>query len=169
MIKGISPVSGGRHPCDKCSGISKNHIIYWTPHIIVDEVPRGPYTYHPVELGGGRVMYAWRRSPFVGFMLHDPSNETGFYGDTFELQLVDGSTVKVKGPWTSNSWTFNSFVASELRWPRVTEVVVHKEDLTSLGFSMQMEVPALRKELTRWMRSWKLEEYEDNRFALVAH
>ena len=75
--------------------------------------PHAVSTYNPLEQAtqydcvmqckpiNSGIMY-WNNEHGIQF-LHHPSNEKGFAGDKFKFRLEDGSSVIVKGPWSSRA------------------------------------------------------------------
>lgn len=45
---------------------------------------------------------------FVEYFVHNPRNETGFSGATFQGRLKDGSSFNIKGPWSSRPGCINN-------------------------------------------------------------
>jgi hypothetical protein len=44
---------------------------------------------------------------YIKIFIHDKNNESGCYGDIFKLTMTDGSVVKIKGLYFSNSTSLN--------------------------------------------------------------
>ena len=59
--------------------------------------------------GDGSTTYWATEGDFVTFFTHVPGDQTGFGGHTFKVNLEDGSTVDVKGPWSDNAMNVNAY------------------------------------------------------------
>jgi hypothetical protein len=68
----------------------------------------------------------------VYFLWHDPQCQLGFGGSSFQLTLINGETVNVLGPWSSNAMHVNSMFE-----PHCIEVIIHAEYLMA-GWAMQI-------------------------------
>ena len=55
-------------------------------------------------------LYLGTEGVYACFYVHDPKNETGFYGDVISLNMADGSKREIKGPWQSRASVFNMFL-----------------------------------------------------------
>jgi hypothetical protein len=62
----------------------------------------------------------------VSFYAHNPNNENGYGGSSFTLNLTDGTTVRLRGPWSSGpTWmAAQGFPHSvEITWDNVVHYV----------------------------------------------
>lgn len=97
----------------------------------------GKYKAIPV---GHHVAYLALDGDVGRFVVHNPRNETGFGGATFELPMEDGSVRRIKGPWSSNPTSISKIF--ELEDPLVdcvsnySVVYVRLSVLRSLGIDM---------------------------------
>lgn len=79
----------------------------WNTLVIVTDAPTSELTkdirFVKMANDRGHVYYGVsQETGLVQQYFHTPSNETGFGGHTFELEMVDGSVAKVKGPWSGS-------------------------------------------------------------------
>lgn len=83
-----------------------NVLIVGTKKEYQDAVSKLCYESYPVW---GNTLYvaASEENWMASFMSHNPKDETGFCGATFTLQMNDGSTRCVKGPWSSRADVVN--------------------------------------------------------------
>lgn len=76
-------------------------------HLWVDELPDSSkliYTRKDTE----EASYFWAEDcGYVSFFYENPSNRQGYGGATFHLNLEDGTTYDLKGPWASRSGNMN--------------------------------------------------------------
>jgi hypothetical protein len=87
--------------------------------IAVEELPKDEeFSYASKPLTSGSVLYRAEHDGFVRFYLHNPHDEQGFGGRTFELRDHLGDTFKIKGPWSSRASVINRYFQ-----PHCTEVV----------------------------------------------
>jgi hypothetical protein len=70
--------------------------LRFTPHLIVDD---RPWRRHP---GPDTLYVAVHPGGYVSFLL-DNGDGQGFYGEPFDLRLVDGTQRTIVGPWSSRA------------------------------------------------------------------
>lgn len=108
----------------KIIGVVIDWMLEWgnSPNlrVILDEKPDwGNAIYNFKEIGPSRIrdepkVFYWTQIGFlVGHYFHDPGNEEGFGGRTFNLKLADGSDVSIKGPWDHGSGATNKYTDLE--------------------------------------------------------
>lgn len=68
-------------------------------NVTLDKPPVWRYESRQVADG---TAYLARDGDVAHFLFHSPKNESGFGGRTFVLDMVDGTKVSIKGPWSSN-------------------------------------------------------------------
>jgi len=68
----------------------------------------------------GNLYFAQHECGLASFFSHDPNNETGFGGRGFELNMADGTTETIKGPWSSRCSVLN------MHFPHTTEVTYNR-------------------------------------------
>ena len=71
-------------------------------YIDVDTVPQDEMVYRAYPVLGGGTLYVSDNTPFVAFLL-STGDKSGYGGRKFDLNMEDGSTVTIEGPWSSNS------------------------------------------------------------------
>lgn len=99
---------------------------------------RGLYT--DIKIDEDMTLYLRWNGPFAHLLLHCRTDETGFYGDTFELEMESGEIRKIKGPWSSRASVANRYLPEE---KHITEVVLRDSDIG--GLACHMLVSELRK------------------------
>lgn len=108
---GNSPASDGRRcPCR------------WQLELLLSELPdhvERRYTAIPVN---GSTLYVSVDRGIANFMLHTKQYENGYGGAKFDLTLVDGSDVHIKGPWSSSTATVNALKQFPLLVPAAATV-----------------------------------------------
>lgn len=73
----------------------------------------------------------------VEFLVHSPSNETGYGGSLFTLQLTNGETDTIKGPWSGSICDMNQkFLSIE---DQIAECI------TTTGLVCNVKVARLRE------------------------
>lgn len=72
--------------------------------VTLDRPPVWKYESCHIPRGTG---YLARDGAVANFFFHAPERENGFGGRTFEFDMIDGTKVKIKGPWSSNCSTIN--------------------------------------------------------------
>lgn len=78
----------------------------YRPHsleLLVDTIHREDKRYDVVEHPDGTASYLSVTDGIVSYFWHNPKNETGYGGSVFELNMIDGSTRSIRGPWSSNN------------------------------------------------------------------
>lgn len=70
--------------------------------ILVDKIPRKIIYSHYPELNHSGIYYG-ENEGFVSFFYHDINDQTGYGGAKFELELDDGTTRIIRGPWSSRA------------------------------------------------------------------
>ena len=110
----------------------------WLKHLVVecedDTLPK--YQAFPVR--SGTLYVALERGVVMADMLyHDPGNENGFGGRAFTLEMQNGTTRRIKGPWSSNSGVVNRVLAYNLFALRIIEALFLScvRDDGTLGFA----------------------------------
>lgn len=105
-----------------------------TLNIEVDKVPlHDTLVYQKEKTGAGNVLYWAEHEGYVSFMCHNFTNESGYGGRTFHVKLEDGTTDKVKGPWSSRSGAMNHY------FPHSVEVTLTDADGGRYGASVTIE------------------------------
>ena len=76
----------------------------------VDSMPdNDEFIFEAKELTPERTLYfAEHESGLVRFYCHDTRNESGYGGSSVTLNMKDGSTKTIKGPWSSRSGAMNN-------------------------------------------------------------
>jgi hypothetical protein len=93
---------------------------------------RGLWAAIPMADGGGTIYWSVE-GDFMHFYFHRPDSETGFGGSTMVLEMQDGSTVKIKGPWSGSSSSINRYLPLHLH---VVECTYRSKE----GYSMSGHV-----------------------------
>lgn len=86
-------------------------ISTYYPHrleILVDYIPKTEDIVYRAKKDGPGTAYLAEAGGYVTFMWHSPSNETGFGGSTFNIELDTGEKLAVKGPWSSRAYVMES-------------------------------------------------------------
>lgn len=96
--------------------------------IHVDHWPRGEeFQYQVLNRQGSNLYWAQHPDGAVSFHCHNLSNENGYGGAIFKLNMLDGSTKEIRGPWSSRSGVMNNY------FPHSTEVQIKEE---STGYNL---------------------------------
>ena len=93
-------------------------------HVLVDREPK----LSDFKFECKRHYYFAEHDGFVQFFAHDIKDHGGFGGDEFELNMKDGSVVKLVGPWSSRCSVMNKlgftpsfevdYVADPIAWDK---------------------------------------------------
>lgn len=77
----------------------------YRPHrleILVDKLPDyQTRVYDVIREASGASSYFHNDDGYISFMRHNPSDEHGYDGQKFTLNLSDGTVETIKGPWSS--------------------------------------------------------------------
>jgi hypothetical protein len=96
--------------------------------ITVDKWPEDEdFEFKVLNREGSDLYWAQHSSGAVRFYCHNRSNEHGYAGSVFELKMDDGTTRKIRGPWSSRSGVMNNY------FPHSVEVHVHEK---STGYNL---------------------------------
>jgi hypothetical protein len=102
--------------------------------IHVDNWPRGDeFKYQVLNRQGSDLYWAHHPDGAVSFHCHNRSNQNGYGGAIFELNMLDGSSKKIRGPWSSRSGVMNNY------FPHSTEVQI-KEESTGYNLSGHISI-----------------------------
>jgi hypothetical protein len=71
-------------------------------------------------------MYFAEKDGYVNFFVHQPRDETGYGGRTFNVTMLDGTKRSIKGPWSSRSGCFNRM----LNIPQCVECAITDDPTT---------------------------------------
>lgn len=79
----------------------------WNTLTIVTDMPSSLLTedirFVKMANNRGHVYYGVsQETGLVKQYFHNPNNQTGFGGAEFDLEMADGSTVEIKGPWSGS-------------------------------------------------------------------
>jgi len=76
--------------------------------ITVDRMPkRNEVSHKCIDDGSAGSIYYGELDGFVSFLLHDPGNESGYSGRSFDLRMENNSIRTIKGPWSSRAGVMN--------------------------------------------------------------
>ena len=67
------------------------------------------FIYARHEVDPNSILYLGTLGDQVNFFCHNRLNERGYGGRVYNLRLLDGSTVDIKGPWSSRSGVMNKY------------------------------------------------------------
>ena len=160
-VKAVRPAawgwSGGKVTNWKAEILLEDDQDIWT--LVREEKPRYDY----VHLDPDRTLYLSQdaESGLSSFYLYDRTNTSGYGGREIPVKLINGATITMKGPWSSNSGVVNRVIEED--WfsstkQYVTEVTFYSfGDWRNVGMAAAMSVPKL----------WELiEKYLGNRWHL---
>jgi len=169
-VKAVMPAaSGWKYHGDKTYVTDWNvNILLWKD--IWETVRRdGSSAYYKAPLKGG-TLYLDQDvdSGYSTFYLSNPENHHGFGGREIELDMHNGDTVVLKGPWSSNSGVVNEAIFEEAFEPigaeapcfeYVKEVTFYSNDWRSVGLAANLAVPNLTLLVqeylgTQWHLAW---------------
>lgn len=78
--------------------------------VIFDRKPVEDFKFYEAKLNSESTLYWGVNSQgFVEFYAHSPFREHGFGGRSFVLNMADGTTKTIKGPWSSRPGIMNNF------------------------------------------------------------
>ena len=86
--------------------------------IIVDDIPKREDLRYRRQVTPDGTAYFAQHGDYVDYFWHNPKNERGYGGAVFNVILITGEQVSVKGPWSSNSQSMNMF------FPRSVSVTI---------------------------------------------
>lgn len=95
--------------------------------LVVDKLPSSKDLIYKTQEIDDDIMYWAEKDGYVEFVLHVPSDEAGFGGDTFTFTLENGEKVRVKGPWSSRSSVANKY------FPHSKECIYYEQGKSRLG------------------------------------
>lgn len=134
--------------------------------ITVDSVPDlGEFIFRAIDMGRGCTLYVGElpNSILTVQYFHDPSNETGFCGGKFVLNMKDGTQVTIKGPWSSNCSTLNKYC------PELASCnVILYEDKYACGFAGYNVKRSAFKNMCAMVDDAEFRQYSETRFYAVA-
>ena len=90
---------------------------------------------------GDSILYWAEQDGVVQFFAHSPNNERGYGGREFSLTMTDGSTRKIKGPWSSRAGAMNC------HFPHSVDVTIKEleGEFPKLGFATAITVELAKK------------------------
>jgi hypothetical protein len=95
-------------------------------------------------------LYFAEKDGYVSFFLHNPRDQTGYGGSTFEVTLIDGTKVRVKGPWSSRAAVMNNYFQ-----PHCMECVFYQEGQRKYsGVAGAIAMPLAQKVLQQYQPNW---------------
>jgi hypothetical protein len=65
------------------------------------------YIYRKIDVEGEGTAYLGEDGGIARFFFHNPRNERGFCGANYVFEMVDGTMVSVRGPWSSSASSMN--------------------------------------------------------------
>ena len=113
------------------------------PTIWLNRNPSGLFVYEPMVVDEDITLYLAEYQGLVSFFSHDRRNEHGYGGQTFTLDLTDGSRADVKGPWSSRCEVMNEFYDIQS-----IEATWHTPDYRT-GIAGAITIPVLREYIDR--------------------
>lgn len=96
------------HPVLKCSSTKEN----WKKHREVHEKA----VFRTQRLGGSTLYYSDPGDGLVNFYCHQPRDEKGFAGRSFNIYVAEGRDIvarTIKGPWSSRPGVMNKYFAAQ--------------------------------------------------------
>jgi len=113
--------------------------------ILVDKIPSHDELVYRAYPNGGDTLYYAEKGGYVSYLYHKPSDQTGFGGRTFNLNVLTDSPlevmtarvngekpikkIEVRGPWSSNSGSVNTMVETKC----VEVTLTDKEEVWERG------------------------------------
>ncbi len=169
-VKAVIPGASGWE-----SSGGKTHVTNWNLSILLHQdiwemLKEEPKAYFKAPLSPDNILYMSQDidSGYSSFYADDPNNH-GFGGREIELDMFDGSTVTLKGPWSSNSGIVNRCIAEdgfedEPGFDYVKEVSFYSHDWRSVGVAAAMSVKNLRMLVSmflgpQWHLAWDARNY----------
>lgn len=147
-VKALSP---------SASGWQGDAVTNWNPAILLHndvwETTKLDRTaaYYRAPVGEDSTLYMSQDvdSGYSTFWLDNPQNRNGMGGREFNLEMWDGSTAVLRGPWSSNSSVVNWAIDEDAfeddpQFEHIREVSYYSHDWRSVGLAAAMAVPHLR-------------------------
>jgi hypothetical protein len=115
-----------------------NWMLGWANHpkldITVDKIPNhNDMVYQKKGSAPGNALYYSEQDGYVSFMCHNFTNERGYGGRTFNMKLEDGTTDKIKGPWSSRAGAMNHY------FPHCVDVTLRDLEGHTYGASVSLK------------------------------
>ena len=146
-VKAVIPSASGWKTRD-----GETYVTNWSTSILLHQdiwmlLKDEPKVYFAAPLEGGYTLYMNQDvdSGYSNFYLDDPTNHRGFGGREFELDMYDGETVTLKGPWSSNSGVVNRAIRKGLflrdpQFEYVQEVTFYSHHWRSVGLAASLSI-----------------------------
>ncbi len=163
-VKAVVPSASGWRTLDEVTTVTDWNLNILLNQDIWEVAGEEPKTYFPAPLEGGETLYLSQDidSGYSSFYLDNPKNHHGFGGREIELDLYNGDTVVLKGPWSSNSGVVNEAIRQDIfvddpQFQTVKEVTFYSHDWRSVGLAASLSVSHLRLLVNMFLGSgWHL-------------
>ncbi len=152
-VKAVMPTASGWRTNED----GDSYVTNWRTNILVhgdiwDQVRDEPQTYFKAPLtprSSALYMSQEVESGYSTFFLVDPNDRSCYGGREFELDMFDGSTFTLEGPWSSNSRVVNNAIMEDAfeddpHFDYVQEVTFFGKDWRQVGLASALGLRNLK-------------------------